>query len=69
MPNDVGVLDKLREFHHAPARLLARGYTVEAAAIYLKRSVESIEDLTNDPTFKGLVQHYRNRNKENGSVG
>lgn len=61
------VLDRLRNSHHKPAQLFASGYSVSEIAVLINRDESSIADLELDPTFRGLVQHYRDKN--NGNEG
>lgn len=55
---------RLRDRHHALARLLAQGYTERDAAIITRYDISRVSILKNDPTFQDLVDHYRERVEE-----
>lgn len=52
---------RLRDRHHALARLLAQGYSERDAAIISGYDISRVSILKNDPTFQELVSHYRER--------
>lgn len=53
------VVLKLRERHHALARLLAEGRTPGEAALMTRYSQSRVSILLSDPAFQDLVAHYR----------
>lgn len=57
-------IKKLRERHHALARMLASGVAPSEAAIMCNYSVSRISILQEDPSFKELLNHYREGAKE-----
>lgn len=50
---------KLRDRHHALARMLAEGVEEGACAIALRYDISRISILKSDPAFRELVAHYR----------
>lgn len=53
------VVVKLRERHHALARLLAEGKSPGEAALITRYSQSRVSILLADPAFRDLVTHYR----------
>lgn len=62
-----GTVQRLRESHHALARIIAMGEEPQAAAAITGFAVGTIYRLLKDPTFMGLVEFYR-RNLDLGAV-
>lgn len=56
---DGGALQRLKERHHALARLLASGTAPKAAAIITGYNQCTVYQLMDDPTFCGLMDFYR----------
>ena len=54
-----GTVQRLRESHHALARILAMGESQTAAAAITGFATSTISRLLVDPTFAGLVEFYR----------
>lgn len=52
-------ISRLRSSHHSLARILALGETQTDAALATGYSISYISILQGDPTFKGLVEYYR----------
>ncbi len=58
-PSAPSSLQRIRESHHAAARLLAMGETPQAVSVITGFSASTISRLLQDPTFMGLVEFYR----------
>lgn len=54
-----GGLAQIRHIHHQVARSLALGYSNRVVSETFGMSMARINQLTNDPTFAGLVEEYR----------
>lgn len=52
-------ISRLRSSHHSLARILALGESQTDAALATGYSISYISILQSDPTFKGLVEYYR----------
>lgn len=57
-------LKRLHQRHHALARLIAEGVTVQAAATILGMDPGRVSVLKSDPTFRELVQFYESDVKQ-----
>lgn len=50
---------RMRDRHHALARLLAEGISEGEAAVMLRYDISRVSILKGDPAFQQLVRHYR----------
>lgn len=53
------VVGKMRDRHHALARMLAEGHSEGSCAIALRYDISRVSVLKSDPAFQELVRHYR----------
>lgn len=51
-------LKRIRDSHHAAARALAEGHSVEETATLVGKASETINSLKRDPAFQELMAHY-----------
>lgn len=57
-------LKRIRSQHHALARAIASGLTVNQAAVMVGYTPAHVSSLKSDPTFKELIAFYADKNRE-----